>query len=184
MNTAAVCDGLLALVALALAWQWGGRYPALRLAGLILAAAATLGSLRFSGLLPMPALHQFLSALGAAVALPLLACVVIWPQGLLARQPRYAWIGAVVAAGICVVLVVVLELRAWTVACSLASALLILGVAVARRQYLAAGAGICLLLAFAAFIGGLQALGLQAGDFLHLGMASALLLYQAWLKQS
>ena len=77
MNTAVSFDGVLALVSLGLVWVHGRKSSAVAIAGVVLCVAATLGSLRFADILVLPGLHQFASALGATVALPLLALVVL-----------------------------------------------------------------------------------------------------------
>lgn len=177
MNSAAFFDGLLALVAFWLAAVPGRRCTAVRLAALLLGCAATLGSLRFYGVPGLVELHQFASALGAAVALPLLGSVALWPAGVLAQQRRYAWIFVVTAAALCVVVVVVAGIKLWASAWALLSAVAMLLVAMRRAQWWSAGAALFMLSGFAAFVGQLQALTLQPGDFLHIGMAIGLLLY-------
>lgn len=182
MNAAAGWDALLVLCAFALAWQAGRRAPAIRLGGALLAFAAALGSLRFSGLLPLPTLHQLASALGAAVALPLLATTVVWPAGVVATQRRYAWITAVVAASVCVLVVVVAGWRPWSSAWALGSVLVMLGASTRRRQWWGLVSALCLLAGFAAFLGQVRWLGLQPGDYLHIGMAAGLVVYGVWWK--
>ena len=180
MNTAALFDGVLALVAFGLAAVHGRRVTAIGLAGSVLGAAAALGSLRFAEVLVLPGLHQLASALGATVALPLLALVVWWPQGALARSRRYAWIFAVVAGAACVLVVLVAGVKLWSSAWALGSAVLMLGVALRRRQAWGLASALCLLAGFAAFLASLQWLGLQPGDYLHIGMAAGLLLWGRW----
>jgi len=182
MNTAAGCDALLALVALGLALVQGRRVSAVGIAGSVLAAAAVLGSLRFAAVWVVPGLHQLASALGATVALPLLAAVALWPQGTLARQPRYAWIFAVVAGAICVLVVVVAGVRLWSSAWALGSVVLMLVVAARRRQGHGVASALCFLAGFAAFLASASGAGLQPGDFLHLGMAAGLLLWGRWWR--
>ena len=83
--------------------------PAMRLACLLLGSAAVLGTLRFSGVLPLPPLHQFVSMLGAGVGLPLLAIAVVWPHSAVATERRFTWIFAVIAAVICILLVLMVQ---------------------------------------------------------------------------
>lgn len=80
MNWQALFDGLLAAVAIWVVLKPAQHLPAMRLACLLLGSAAVLGTLRFSGVLPLPPLHQFVSMLGAGVGLPLLAIAVVWPH--------------------------------------------------------------------------------------------------------
>lgn len=183
MNLQAALDGLLAAVALWLAWGPARTRPAMQLGALVLGAAAVLGSLRFSGLLPLPSLHQFLSLLGAGAGLPLLALAVTRPQGLIARQTRYAWVMGVCAAVLCVLLVVVGGLKPWSSVCAMASALAILGVSLRRRDALGTGAGLCMVLALGTFAAQLRLGPLQPGDFLHIGLALALGLLGVWVTR-
>jgi hypothetical protein len=183
MNLQAAFDGLLAAVALWLALGPARALPALRLGALLLGAAAVLGTLRFSGWLPLPPLHQFLSLLGAGAGLPLLALAVTRPAGVVARQTRYAWIVAVCASVLCVLLVVVGGFKLWSSLCAFVSALAILGVAVRRRDALATAAGLCMVLAFGTFAAQLRLGPLQPGDFLHIGLAAVLALLGVWGKR-
>lgn len=180
MNWQAGLDGLLAAVAIWVAIGPARALPALRLGVVLLGAAAVLGTLRFSGILPLPALHQFLSLLGAGAGLPLLALAVTRPTGRVARETRYAWVLGVCASVLCVLLVVVGGFKLWSSICAFASALAILGVCARRRDGLAAGAGLCMVLAFGAFAAQLRGGPWQPGDFLHLGLALALGLLGTW----
>lgn len=182
MNTAALFDGLLALAAFGLVAQHGRRVTAVAIAGCVLGGAAALGSLRFAEILVLPGLHQFTSALGATVALPLLALVVLFPMGVLARTRRFSWIFAVVAGASCVLVVVVAGVKLWPSAWALGSAVLMLGVALRRRQGWGVASALCLLAGFAAFLASAHWLGLQPGDYLHVGMAAGLLLWGRWWK--
>ncbi len=180
MNWQAGCDGLLALAAFWVVLGPGRRLPAVQLACLLLGSAAVLGTLRFSGLLPLPQLHQFVSLLGAGVGLPLLAVALVAPEGTVAMQRRYTWIFAVIAAVVCVLLGVVAGLKLWGSVCAFASALTIAGVAARRRDRLALGVGICMVLAFATFAAQVSAGPLRPGEFLHVGLALAMLLLGRW----
>jgi len=175
MNLQALFDALLALVALGLAIRAGGARPAWRLSCLLLATAATLGALRFSGWMPLPTWHQFFSMLGAGVGLPLLAVAVIQPDSAVATQRRFAWIFAIVTGVLCVLLVMVAQLKVWTAVCALLSALGILVMSLKRQEKTTAlGAGL-LLLALTAFAVKLSLPPLLPGDLLHIGMALGLL---------
>ena len=180
MNWQAGGDGLLALVAFWVVLGPGRRLPAVQLACLLLGSAAVLGTLRFSGVLPLPQLHQFMSLLGAGVGLPLLALALVAPDGAVASERRYTWIFAVVAAVLCVLLGVVAGLKLWGSVCAFASALTIAGVAARRRDRLALGVGICMVLAFATFAAQVSAGPLRPGEFLHVGLALAMLLLGRW----
>ena len=148
----------------------------------VLGSAAVLGTLRFSGLLPLPALHQFASMLGAGVGLPLLAIAVSQPTSAVATQRRYAWIFAVLAAVLCTVLVMVVQFKAWAAACALVSTLTVVGYGLSHRQGLSTAAGLVILLALGAFAAKLQLGVLQPGDFLHMGLALGLLLLARALR--
>jgi hypothetical protein len=176
MNQAALLDGLLALTAFwlaAVAWQ---RHPALRLGSLLLGAAATLGALRFSGLLALPQWHQYFSLLGAGAGLPLVAVALVAPDSAVARQPRYAWILACGACVVCTVLVVVLQVKVWSAATALGAAVAVLVASSRRRQIGLALAGSCMLAALLLFALKTRVPFLAPGDVLHLGLAVALLL--------
>jgi hypothetical protein len=176
MNWQAFFDAALAVVALWVAWQPAQHKPSLRLAALIIASAAILGTLRFSGLLPLPGLHQFVSMLGAGVALPLLAVTFASPGRAIVTERRYAWIFAVIAAVLCTLLVMLAQFKLWSALCAALSALAIVAAGLGSKQPLVWVAGLLLLLAFAAFAAKLEMAGLLPGDMLHIGMALGLLL--------
>jgi hypothetical protein len=180
MNWQAGFDGLLALAAFWVVLGPARHLPALRLGCVLLGSAAVLGTLRFSGVLPLPQLHQFVSLLGAGVGLPLLALTLVAPDGAVASQRRYTWIFAVVAAVLCVLIGVVAGIKLWGSVCAFASALIIAAVSSRRRDLLALGAGICMVLAFATFAAQFSAGPLRPGEFLHIGLALAMLLLGRW----
>ena len=104
MPSLAYSDGFLCLVTLWLATR--SQSPvALRLACTLFAAAAVLGVLRFSGIYPLVGWHQFASMLGAMAALPMLAVCVLWPDSLVTRNTRFAWIfmGGMAVLGVIIV---------------------------------------------------------------------------------
>lgn len=175
MNWPALFDGILATVALGLAWLPIRSTPSLRMACMILGTAALLGTLRFSGLFPLPAWHQFASMLGAGVGLPMLAIAVSQPSSAVATQRRYVWIFAVLAAVVCTVLVMVVQFKLWASLCAIVSTLVILMHGLKRKQGRITVAGLLMLLALGAFAGKLQLAFLQPGDFLHIGLALGLL---------
>jgi hypothetical protein len=177
MNWQATLDGVLAVVALVVGWQQPARSaPAMRMGCYLLASAAVLGTLRFSGLLPLPGLHQFLSMLGAGVAFPLLALGVSQPSSAVASQRRYTWIFAVAAAVVCTLVVMLFQLKIWTSVCAIVSAIAILASGVIGRQGRIASAGLLMVAAFGAFALKVHAGDLQPGDLLHLGLALGLIL--------
>ena len=184
MNLQALFDAVLAMVCLALAFDASKARPAWRLSQLLLAAAAILGALRFSELLPMPSLHQFFSMLGAGVGLPLLAMAVIQPDSAVATQRRFAWIYAIVAATACIFLVMVAQIKAWAAVCALLSALCILVVAVKNQKKLTALGGLLLLMTLTAFALKLDMPPLLPGDLLHIGMSLSLLVLWMGAKRS
>ena len=174
MNWQAGLDGLLMLVALWAALGPARAMPAAQLACVVFAAAALLGTLRFSGLLPLPQLHMFASALGASVAMPLLAATVLWPQCVVARERQFAWILAVALAVLFVLAGVVAGFKWWSPAWAVLSATAIIAAAVARRQTLALAAGLAMLTAFALFAAQASWGDWRPGEFLHLGLALGL----------
>mgnify|MGYP000851129011 FL=1 len=182
MNLQALFDGILAAVALWVAVRSAHHWPALRLACLILGTAAVLGTLRFSGVLPLPAMHQFVSLLGAGVGLPLLAISVALPTSAVAQQRRYAWIFAVITAVMCILVAMVAQVKLWPSVCALTAALFMLVTALRRRDGLALAAGASILAALIAFATKLTALTLVPGDFLHMGLTVGLLLVGRWVR--
>ncbi|MSQ72426.1 MAG: hypothetical protein EXR27_14210 [Betaproteobacteria bacterium] len=181
MNWQASLDGLLMLVALWAALGPTRAMPAAQLGCLLFAVAAMLGTLRFSGLLSLPQLHQFMSALGASVAMPLLATAVMWPQRAVAREPKFVWILGVALAVMYVLVGVVAATKSWSAACAVLSAFAIIGISVARRQWLALAAGFCMLAAFVLFASQVSWADLRPGEFLHVGLALGLLLFALWM---
>lgn len=184
MNWQAGLDAVLMLVALSVALGPARSVPAARLGCALLALAALLGTLRFSGLLPLPQLHMFVSALGASVAMPLLAATVLWPRRPVARTRQFAWILGVALAVLQVLVGVVAGIKWWSAAWAVMSALAIVGVSMARRQGLALAAGIAMLAAFALFGAQVSWADWRPGEFLHVGMAMGLGLFARWLSAS
>jgi hypothetical protein len=176
MNLQAFFDGLLAATAFYVAWGPARAAPALRLGCYLLGSAAVLGTLRFSGLLPLPQWHQYFSMLGAGVGLPLLAIAATQPSSAVASQNRFAWIFAIAAAAMCTVLVYVAQIKLWTSVCAIATALAILVHGTMRKKLLWASAGLLMLLTLLAFATKLQVGSLLPGDILHIGLALTLVL--------
>lgn len=181
MNLQALFDGLLAAVALWLAWGPGRSMPAVRLGAVLLGVAAVLGTLRFSGLLVLPALHQSMSMLGAGVGLPLLGVAVVWPSGEVTRQRRYAWIFGVSAAVLCVLIAVMAGVKMWPSACALLAVVAMFVVGLKRQQWLVVAAAVFLLAALLAFATKLELAPLRPGDLLHIGLTIGLALFGQWV---
>jgi thiamine transporter ThiT len=175
MNFQALFDGLLAATALTMAWQFRHRWPALQLACALLGIAATLGALRFSGVLPLPAWHQFFSMLGAGVGLPLLAWAATQPASALAAEACFAWIAAVVAAVLCILVVLVGQWKPWTSVCALAAAIGWMVHGLRRGPKTHAFTGLLLLLTLLAFANKTSVGSLLPGDLLHIGLTLTLL---------
>jgi len=171
----AYSDGFLCLVSLWLASR--NQSPiALRLACTLFAAAAVLGVLRFSGVYPLVGWHQFASMLGAMAALPLLAVCVLWPNSLVTRSTRFAWIFMGVMAVLGVIIVGAGQKRVVADALAVLSVVAML-VTLARaglwRGTLCAAVLLAGLLLFAAKVSVGEVL--VPGDLLHIGMALGLL---------
>jgi hypothetical protein len=171
----AFTDGFLALVSLWLASRTQAPV-ALRLACALFATAAVLGVLRFSGLYPIPSWHQFASMLGAVAAFPLLAVAIVWPDALVTRSTRFAWIFMCVMAVLGVIVVSAGQKRVVADALALVSAVAILITLLRHRQWRGALASALMLLGLALFA---RKVGvgdvLVPGDLLHIGMALGLL---------
>jgi len=184
MNLQALFDGLLAATAFYIAWGPARFAPALRLGCLLLGSAAVLGTLRFSGLLALPQLHQYFSMLGAGVGLPMLAIALTQPGSAVASQRRFAWIFAVIAAVVCTLVVMVVQWKLWTSVCAILAALSILGYGTLRKRLLTAAAGLLMLLTLLAFALKFQVGALLPGDILHIGLAATLALIGRWAIDS
>lgn len=184
MNLQALFDGILAGVALWVAWGAGRQMPALRLGAAILGAAAVLGTLRFSGVLPLPEAHQALSMFGATVGLPLLGLAALWPRGVVATQTRYAWIFGVSAAVVAVLVVVVGGFKLWASICALLAVLTALIATARRREGWGVAASALLMLGLLAFATKLQTGPLVPGDWLHIGLSLGLWAYVRWVRVS
>ena len=175
MSSLALTDGLLALVALWLVRR--AQAPvALRLACALFATASVLGVLRFSGVYPIPSWHQFASMLGAVAAFPLLAVAIVWPDALVTRNTRFAWIFMCVMAVVGVIVVGAGQKRVLADALALLSVLAIVLTLLRQRQWRGALASAVMLLGLALFARKVGAGELLVpGDLLHIGMAIGLL---------
>ena len=177
MNWQAFFDACLAAVALWTAFNHTAERPAVRLGCVLIGLAAVLGALRFSGLLPLPPLHQVMSMLGAAVGLPLLAIAVIAPASAVTSQTRYAWIFAVSAGVLGMLIVVVAGIKLWGSVWALLAVLAMAGFAGWNRRWGLLAASACMLAALLAFAASVTAGTLGPGDFLHIGLATGIGLY-------
>lgn len=171
MNTLALCDGILALVALAFGWRGRHRVD-VRVAAGLLAAAASMGVLRYLALVPDPRAHRLLSLLAGAVGLPSLAHALVTEAPVPGRRARFAFL-----------LLASTAIAAWRFpafsalvrVASVASvgAIVREGARAKSRGLLLVGS--LLLVAFVGLAAKLTPPGLAPEDVLHLGMALALL---------
>ena len=175
MSSLAVTDALLLLVTLSIIVS-AKQPPSVRIAAGIFAAAAMLGVLRFSGLLPLPTLHSFFSGLGAASAFPLLAASLLLSNSVVATQWRFASIFAVIAGAIGLI-ASALEFGRWGNAVALISVTTLVTRSLIARDALALIGAVSLLAALILFALGMSlASFLKPGDSLHLLMSLGLIL--------
>jgi hypothetical protein len=175
MSSLALTDGFLALVSLWLASR--AQAPvALRLACALFAAAALLGVLRFSGIYPLPTWHQFASMLGAMAAFPLLAVAVLWPDALVTRSTRFAWIFMCAMAVLGVLIVGAGQKRVVADGLAVLSVIAIVLTLARAGLWRGALAGALMLAGLMLFAAKVSVAGvLVPGDLLHIGMALGLL---------
>lgn len=175
MSSLAFTDGFLALVSLWLASR--AQAPvALRLACALFAAAALLGVLRFSGIYPLPTWHQFASMLGAMAAFPLLAVAVVWPDALVTRSTRFAWIFMCFMAVLGVLIVGAGQKRVVADGLAVLSVIAIVVTLARAGLWRGALAGALMLAGLVLFAAKVSVAGvLVPGDLLHIGMALGLL---------
>jgi len=175
MSSMAFTDGLLALVSL---WLVRRRQSpvALRLACALFATAAVLGVLRFSGAYPLPTWHQFASMLGAMAAFPLLAVAVLWPDALVTRNTRFAWIFMCAMAVLGVLIVGAGQKRVVADGLAVLSVIAIVVTLARAGLWRGALAGALMLAGLVLFAAKVSVAGvLVPGDLLHIGMALGLL---------
>jgi hypothetical protein len=148
-----------------------------RLAFGVLAVAALLGVLKFSGLYPLDSWHRLFAIFGGSAALPLLAVCVAWPQSAAANDRQFALILLGGAALLGLAVAGLGRLRIYDQALGAISMFWMLWLMVKqgdRRRIVGLACmlgGSVLFLAKANF-----SPWLSPGDFLHLGMAMGLLL--------
>jgi hypothetical protein len=179
MNSLAISDSLLFLVATYFALQ--SKIPiAFRLGAAVLGAAAILGVLRFSELLPLPQLHSFFSALGASSAFLLIGVSVIWPARLVSVKAKYASILLIASAALGLIMVTGFGFAIFGQLIALLSVLLIVVSALRNRRIYSLFGALALALAsgFVLFVMKYSVSGyLQPGDFLHIFTAIGLLTF-------
>ncbi|MFT5452749.1 MAG: hypothetical protein ACI9N9_002244 [Enterobacterales bacterium] len=183
MNSLAVSDGVLLIAMLFIVTRTSSAV-ALRLGAAVFAAAAFLGVLRFSSVLPLLGMHTFFSGLGASAAFPLIAAAFLWPDALLARSWRFASIFLVIAGALGLV-AAALDFSLWGKIVALVSLLALVMRSVLSKNYMALIANTILLLGLILFAKQFSVEPyLQPGDFLHLLMAIGLLLLNySWREQ-
>ena len=175
MSSLAFTDGFLCLISLWLASR--AQAPvALRLACALFATAALLGVLRFSGIYPLPTWHQFASMLGAMAAFPLLAVAVVWPDALVTRSTRFAWIFMCAMAVLGVLIVGAGQKRVVADGLAVLSVVAIVVTLARAGLWRGALAGALMLAGLVLFAAKVSVAGvLVPGDLLHIGMALGLL---------
>jgi hypothetical protein len=175
VNSLALTDGLLLLVTVFLVSR--GTIPlAFRMGCAVLAAAAALGVLRFSGLLPLPQMHSFFSAMGASSAFWLLAASVIWPKNSVSVDAKYASILLIVSAGLGLIMVDWLGIAIFGQLMAVTAVICILVYALRARAVITLLGALALETGFVLFATRQQIPGLlQPGDFLHIFTAAGLL---------
>ena len=173
MNSLAITDSLLLIVTFLIAY--GAKHPpSIRIAAGLFAAAAFLGVLRFTGILPLPTMHSFFSGLGATSAYPLLSATFLFPSSVLANQWRFSSIFAVIAGALGLV-ASALEVGIWANAVALTSVAALFLRSILFRDLLVLIGSMSLLAAVVLFALNVSfASLLKPGDFLHLFMAVGL----------
>lgn len=174
MSSLALTDAALCLVAVWLIAR-PHRLIGQALALGLLATAALLGFLRFSGLYPLEGWHQLFTLMGASAALPMLAVCALAPDSVVATRRQFAliFLGVAMLAGL--LISGLGQLRMYDQALGLASMLLILVGLLRKGQIRQALGPFCMLAGSLLFVAKVAvAPGLVPGDALHLGMALGL----------
>ena len=173
MNSLAMTDSLLLVVTFLIAI--GAKYPpSIRIAAGLFAAAACLGVLSFTGVLPLPTMHSFFSGLGATAAYPLLAVTFLFSGSVLTNQWRFSSIFAVIAGALGLV-ASALEFGIWGNAVALISVAALVLRSIISRDAMATVGAVSLLAAVILFALNVSfASLLKPGDFLHIFMALGL----------
>jgi hypothetical protein len=148
-----------------------------RLAFGVLALAALLGALKFSGLYPLDAWHRLFAILSGSAALPLLAVCVRWPQSATANDRQFALIFLGGAALLGLAIAGLGKLRIYDQALGAISMVWMLWLMV-RRGDQRRSIGVAFMLAGSVLFLAKARLSpwLAPGDFLHMGMVVGLVL--------
>jgi hypothetical protein len=178
MNSLALSDGVLLIATLAIIMKPSAS-TGIRLSAAVFAAAAFLGVLRFSTLLPLPGMHSFFSGLGASAAYPLLAAAFLWPDSAVAQSWRFASIFLIIAGAFGLV-ASALEFNLWGNFLAIVAVVALLCRSIKDKDVMAAMGSGSLLAALLLFSSQFSLPPvLQPGDFLHLFMALGLTLMAA-----
>ena len=175
MNSLALSDGVLLIATLAIIMKPSAS-TGIRLSAAVFAAAAFLGALRFSTLLPLPGMHSFFSGLGASAAYPLLAAAFLWPDSAVAQSWRFASIFLIIAGAFGLV-ASALEFSLWGNLLAIVAVVALLLRSMKNRDVKATMGSSSLLAALLLFSSQFSLPPVfQPGDFLHLFMALGLTL--------
>ena len=175
MNSLALSDGVLLIATLAIIMKPSAS-TGIRLSAAVFAAAAFLGALRFSTLLPLPGMHSFFSGLGASAAYPLLAAAFLWPDSAVAQSWRFASIFLIIAGAFGLV-ASALEFSLWGNLLAIVAVVALLLRSIKNRDVKATMGSSSLLAALLLFSSQFSLPPVfQPGDFLHLFMALGLTL--------
>lgn len=175
MNSLALSDGVLLIAAIAIVMK-SSASTGIRLSAAVFAAAAFLGVLRFSTLLPLPGMHSFFSGLGASAAYPLLAAAFLWPDSAVAQSWRFASIFLIIA-GAFGLIASALDFSLWGNFLAIAAVVALQLRSLKDKDIIAAAGSSSLLAALLLFSSQFSLPpALQPGDFLHLFMALGLTL--------
>ena len=176
LNSLALTDALLCLIAIWLASK-NTLAVGYRIALTMLAIAALLGFLRFSGIYPLETWHPLFTLFSASAALPLLAICVLLPQSVVTKRKQFAiiFLGAAMLLGL--LISGLGKLRIYDQALGLMSMLVILFAMIRRGEYLRAFGAALMLTGSVLFVlkVSLQP-WLMPGDWLHLGLALGIML--------
>jgi len=175
MNSLALSDGVLLIAAIAIVMK-SSASTGIRLSAAVFAAAAFLGVLRFSTLLPLPGMHSFFSGLGASAAYPLLAAAFLWPDSAVAQSWRFASIFLIIA-GAFGLIASALDFSQWGNFLAIVAVVALQLRSLKDKDIIAAAGSSSLLAALLLFSSQFSLPpALQPGDFLHLFMALGLTL--------
>ena len=178
MNSLALSDGVLLIAAIAIVMK-SSASTGIRLSAAVFAAAAFLGVLRFSTLLPLPGMHSFFSGLGASAAYPLLAAAFLWPDSAVAQSWRFASIFLIIA-GAFGLIASALDFSLWGNFLAIVAVVALQLRSLKDKDIIAAAGSSSLLAALLLFSSQFSLPpALQPGDFLHLFMALGLTLMAA-----